>query len=141
MLKTHILPTLFIYMPESILTITITCALLGIKEEWKKIIPMGMLLGIEMHMTGFLTGSYILVMLIHYVFVVGGLTLLKVSGLYEIAICASIAFSIVLMLEFLCLSFWSLIIDIHPSLLMENPLLRIRVFCSDNNRADNKPAL
>lgn len=128
MIKTHILPIIFIYMPESLLTITITCALLGIKEDWKKIIPMGMLLGIEMHMIGYLTGSYILVMLIHYIFVVGGLKLLKVSGLYEIAICASIAFSIVLMLEFVCLSLWSLSIDMHPNLLMENPLLRIRVF-------------
>lgn len=128
MIKTHILLIVFTYMPESLLTISITCALLGIKEEWKKIIPMGMLLGIEMHMTGYLTGSYILVMLIHYVFVVGGLTLMKVSGLYEIAICTSISFSIVLMLEFVCLSLWSLTIDMHPSLLMENPLLRIRVF-------------
>lgn len=128
MIKTHVLPIIFIYMPESLLTISITCALLGIKVNWKKIIPMGMLLGIEMYLTGYLTGNYILVMLIHFVFVVGGLKLLKVSELYESAICASIAFSIVLTLEFLCLSLWSLIIDMHPSLLMENPLLRIRLF-------------
>lgn len=128
MLETHVLPISFIYIPEAILTITITCALLGIKEDWKKLIPMGMLLGIEMYSVGYLTGSYILVMLVHYLFVVGGLNLLKVAGPYQIAICTSITFSIVLMLEYLCLSFWAISIDFHPNILMENPLLRIEIF-------------
>lgn len=128
MLLTHVLPTIFIYIPESILTITITCALLGIKEEWRKLIPMGVLLGIEMYSVGYLSGSYILVMLVHYVFVVGGLRILNVEGFYQIAICTSITFSIVLMLEYLCLSFLAFAVDIHPQILMENPVLRIEVF-------------
>lgn len=128
MIMTHVLPIVFIYMPESILTITITLALIGIKVDWKKIIPMGMLLGLEMYFTGYYTGNYILVMLIHYCFVVAGLILLRVSGFYQIAICASITFSIVLMLEFLCLNLWALVIDISSQLMLENPILRIRLF-------------
>lgn len=124
----HLLPIIFIYIPEALLTIYITCALLGVKVEWQWVMPMGMVYGTIMYTVGYLTGNYILVMLIHYCLVVSGLLILKISELYETAICTAITFSIVLMLEFICLNLISLAVDIHPKILVENIRLRIQVF-------------
>lgn len=127
LLTKHILLTLFIYIPEALLTLCIPLSLLGIKVDWRKIIPMGFIFGTVMYTVGILTENYIVVILILYSLVVSGLKFIKVAELYEIAICAAITFSIVLMLEFTCLSILALYIVINPITLQNTPL-RIGVF-------------
>jgi hypothetical protein len=123
----HILITLFIYFPEALLTLCISLSLLGMKVGWRKIIPMGFVFGTIMYTVGVLTENYIVVILILYSLVTGGLKFMKIAELYEIAICTAITFSIVLMLEFTCLSILSLYMVINP-ITLENTPLRISVF-------------
>ncbi|OIJ14502.1 hypothetical protein BKP35_06385 [Anaerobacillus arseniciselenatis] len=127
MLTKHVLITMFIYIPEALLTLCIPLALLGVKVEWKKILPMGIVFGTVMYTVGVFTGNYIIVILVLYSLVVGGLKLIKAADFYEISICTAITFSIVLMLEYICLKILSLNMVIDP-ITLENTPLRISIF-------------
>ncbi|WP_368292678.1 hypothetical protein [Dehalobacter sp. TBBPA1] len=112
-------------IPESIVILYLAFSILGEKINMLKMIEMGSVLGVAVYISRWITGSFILNIVISALMIIFLLKTLASIPVFEAAAGGLLAISSYLSIEFVNVKTWQIFSGVSPNLIEEDLLLKV----------------
>jgi len=121
---------IFLYsIPEALAVISLSTVLAGSGFIWKRLVIMGLFIGLFSHFWRLLLSDYILNIIIYTIILIVFMTFYRLGNdLFARAISTLLAISIYLTIEFVNLKIFDLVFGLNPIDMLAKPLLRYICF-------------